>query len=81
MVRHRADMPLRPTRRDDQVIGDGGSAADVDRDDVFGFVIFERRDDQFCGGFRGEFRWRFYDGFGAGGGLLGRRAPADGRLA
>jgi hypothetical protein len=43
-------MPLRTARSDDQAVGDGALACEVDENDVLGLVVVQPREDQVLDG-------------------------------
>lgn len=45
MFRHGSDLPPRCSRRNDHVIGQRGLARKLDGNDVFGFIVLQRRGD------------------------------------
>lgn len=46
VVSDRGDVASRPARRDDHHVRKGGFSLKVDRDDLFGLVVFETVDDR-----------------------------------
>lgn len=46
MVSDRGDVACGPSRRDDHHVRKGGLSLKVDRDDLFGLVVFETVDDR-----------------------------------
>jgi hypothetical protein len=50
VIGQRADMARRPPGGDDKHVREGRFSLDVERDNLFGFVVFERRQNHLRGG-------------------------------